>query len=125
MLTRRTPLPWRKGFTLHRRVLTEDSLGDPVAAYDMENPDFTARDGSEEGICWQPGYVWGSLGRLGSQGAGQEEYGQRDNSVISGVLWSGLELAAFDRLVVEDTVYEIRAVQQWPDFRRVLAQRVV
>lgn len=53
MLTRSAPLDWRQGFALHRRTQTTDCYGDPVDVYDMEHPDFTAQDGSPDGICWQ------------------------------------------------------------------------
>lgn len=123
MLTRTTPLDWRRGFTLHRRRQTTDCYGDPVDAYDMEHPDFTAQDRTAEGICWQSTRTWQSSGTL-SSGARLEEYGERANEVLEGVLYGDLELSVFDRLVVDGVVYELRGIQNWLGYRKLQLQRL-
>lgn len=123
MLTRTTPLAWRKGFTLHRRTQTTDCYGDPVDGYDMDHPDFTAQDGTQDGICWQRAQTWQSSGTL-SSGAKVAEYGEHTNEILEGVLYGDLALAAFDRLVIDGVVYELRGVQNWPSYRKLQLQRV-
>lgn len=124
MMTQTTPALWRQGYTLHRRRSGTDSLGDETAYYDMELPDLTVADGAEEGICFQPRRSWISSGTLDSAGATVAEYGQRSNGVLEGVLYAGVELAPFDRLVIGGELYELRTVQHWPRHRYLLLQRV-
>lgn len=123
MLTRETPLSWRRGFTLHRRRLTTDKLGNPVASYDMKHPDYTAQTGTKEGISWQSVRSWQSSGRLTS-GFAPGEQGEQAAGVLEGCLFSDLEVSVFDRLVLDGAVYEIRAIQRWLSYRKLLAQRV-
>lgn len=123
MLTRETPLPWRAGFSLYRRKLTADKLGNPVASYDMEHPDFVAQEGSEDGISWQSVRAWQSSGRLTS-GASLGEQGEQVAGVVEGCLFSNLEVSEFDRISWNGTLYEIRSIQHWPGHRKLLAQRI-
>lgn len=123
MLTRQTPQGWRRGFSLCRRRLTADSLGNPVASYDLDNPDYVAEDGSEGAVSWQNLRSWQSSGRLTS-GAEPGEQGETAAGVLEGCIFSDLEIAAFDRIVLDGEVYEIRSVQRWPGHRKLLAQRV-
>lgn len=123
MLTRETPLSWRRGFALYRRRLSADSWGNPIAVYRMDAPDFTAADGSADGICWQNVRAWQSSGRLTS-GASSGEAGEQYADVLEGYLFSPLALSAFDRILLDGALYEIRAIQHWPDYRKLLAQRL-
>ena len=124
MLSRQTPLGWRRGFSLYRRKLTSDSLGNPVASYDLEHPDYVARDGTAEGISWQSLRSWQSSGRLTSGGS-QGEQGEAVSGVLEGCLFSALVISTFDRIRLEDgALYEIRAIQRWPSYRKLLAQRI-
>lgn len=123
MLTRTTPLAWRTGFTLHRRRQTVDAYGDPVSRYDMTAPDFTALDGTADGICWQSPQTWQSGGTL-SVGAQVDRYGEHCNGVLEGVLYGDLALSVFDRFVIDGTVYELRRIQKWPDYRMLQLQRL-
>lgn len=124
MLSRETPLGWRRGFSLYRRRLTSDSLGNPVATYDLEHPDYVAQDGTAEGISWQSLRSWQSSGRLTS-GDSQGEQGEVASGVLEGCLFSALVISTFDRIRLEDgSLYEIRAIQRWPSHRKLLAQRI-
>lgn len=123
MLTRSTPLAWRQGFTLHRRSQTTDCYGDPVDRYDMEHPDFTAQDGTADGICWQHTRSWQSSGTLRS-GVKREVQGERSDDVLEGVLYGDLALNVFDRLVVGGILYELRGIQRWPSYRKLQLQRL-
>lgn len=123
MLTRSAPLGWRQGFTLHRRRQTTDCYGDPVDVYDMEHPDFTAESESADGICWQSVRTWQSAGTLRSGGQ-LEEYGERINDILEGVLYSDLKVNVFDRLVIGGVTYELRGIQSWPSYRKLQLQRL-
>ncbi|MCD7760871.1 MAG: hypothetical protein LUH16_03730, partial [Clostridiales bacterium] len=83
MLSRQTPLAWRQGFSLYRRSLETDSMGDLAAAYHMDAPDFTAEDGTEDGICWQSVRSWQSGGRLTS-GLSRQEPGESSTGAVEG-----------------------------------------
>lgn len=123
MLSRETPLAWRQGFSLHRRRLERNSFGDPVAVYDMDQPDFNAQDGTAEGICWQPVRSWQTSGRLTS-GVSQGEQGENRSGVLEGCLFSDLAVSAYDRIQVAEELYEVRSVQRWPGHRKLLVQRI-
>lgn len=123
MLTRKTPPEWRQGFSLCRRRLEMDSMGDPAAVYDMEHPDLIVEDGAEEAICWQNDQSWKSSGRL-TNGCTQQEMGELPSGVVEGCVFSDLELTAFDRLVIRGELYEIRNIQHWPGHRMVQLQRI-
>ena len=116
MLSRRTPAAWRKGFALHRRKAGTDRYGDAVAVYDMEHPDVTVADGDEDGICWQSVRTWQSGGNL-SSGGRVDAGGERIGGIQEGVVYGSLEAAVFDRLVIDGSVYELRAIQSWPCHR--------
>lgn len=123
MLSRRTPVAWRKGFTLHRRKAGTDRYGDAVAVYDMEHPDVTVVDGDEDGICWQSVRTWQSGGNL-SSGGRVDAGGERIGGILEGVVYGCLEAAVFDRLVIDGAVYELRAIQSWPCHRVFQLQRL-
>ncbi len=122
MLTRETPLCWRRGFSLYRRRLEQDAYGEEKAVY-PETPDVTAEDGTEEGICFQYVQAWQSSGRLTS-GWKSGEQGEQPSGVLEGRLFSDLEIAPFDRLRIGEGLYEVRSVQQWPGHRKLLAQQI-
>ena len=44
--------------------------------------------------------------------------------MLEGRLFSDLEIAPFDRLEINGGLYEVRAVQQWPGHRKLLAQQI-
>ena len=88
MLSRRTPVAWRKGFALHRRKAGTDRYGDAVAVYDMEHPDVTVADGDEDGICWQSVRTWQSGGNLSSGGRGSLTGWSSTERCMSCVLFS-------------------------------------
>ena len=123
MLSRRTPAAWRKGFALHRRKAGTDRYGDAVAVYDMEHPDVTVVDGDEDGICWQSVRTWQSGGNL-SSGGRVDAGGERIGGIQEGVVYGSLEAAVFDRLVIDGSVYELRAIQSWPCHRVFQLQRL-
>lgn len=123
MLRRETPLAWRRGFTLHRRRTGRDAYGDPTAVYDMERPDYTAGDGTPEGICWQSARSWQSGGTL-SGGARAESDGERVRGVLQGVVFGDLEAVEFDRFVIDGVTYELRGLERWPGHRLLLLQRL-
>lgn len=123
MLTKQTPLAWREGFSLYRRRLETDSMGDPRGVYDMETPDFVAQSGTEDGICWQNVQSWRSSGRL-TTGYSQQEMGELPNGVLEGCIFSDLELAPFDRLLIREELYEIRNIQHWPGHRKLQIQQI-
>ncbi|MBQ3090002.1 MAG: hypothetical protein IJD21_05505 [Oscillospiraceae bacterium] len=123
MLRVTAPLSWREGFALYRRRLTEDSMGEPSVHYDMERPDFVAEKGTKEGICWQSVQSWQSSGRLTS-GSRLRPLGETSSGVLEGRIFSDLELAPFDRLMIRGELYEIGNIQHWPGHRKILAQRI-
>ena len=123
MLTGPTPLSWRRGYALHRRRTRTDGYGDPVTYYDMEHPDFTAEDGSPEGICWQQVRTWQSSGTLRA-GAEVRPWGEGSGGVLQGVVYDGPVTAEFDRFVIDGVTYELRGVERWPGHRLLLLQRL-
>lgn len=123
MLTRETPLDWRRGFSLYRRRLETDAWGEPKAVYDLEQPDVTVLDGTAEGICWQSVQSWQSSGRLTS-GWSQGERREEVSGVLEGRLFSDLEVSPFDRLRIGTGLYEVRSIQRWPGHRKLLVQQI-
>jgi hypothetical protein len=117
-----TPKDWRRGFQLCRRRKGTDSLGNATAEYDMEHPDEVYS--AEEGIDIQPPRSWNSSSRLDSVGAHLADWGETAGGVLEGYVMDALEVNAFDRLVIDGAVYEVRSVQRWPGHRQVLMQRV-
>lgn len=122
MLRRETPLAWRRGFALYRRRLETDALGEQRAVY-PEEPDYTAEDGTAEGICFQYIQSWQNSGRLTS-GWMPREQGEMPVGILEGRLFSDLAIAPFDRLRVGDALYEVRSVQRWQNHRKLLAQQI-
>ena len=123
MLRRAAPLSWRRGWQLHRRRQGADGYGDPTARYDMARPDFTAEDGSPEGVCWQRVRTWQSAGAV-RDGGELLPGGERTGGLLQGVLFGGPEVAVFDRFVIDGAVYELRGVERWPSHRLLLLRRV-
>lgn len=123
MLTHTTPPAWRKGYTLHRRRTRLDSLGETQVFYDMEHPDLTVLDGTENAVCWQDIRVWRN-GNPVSSGDFITLNGELPLTVLQGALFSPLTLSVFDRLVIDGEVYELRKIQRWSDYRWLQLQRV-
>ena len=114
---------WRQGFALHRRRLEQDGTGETVAVYDMEHPDFVAQSGSDTAVCWQSLQSWQSSGRITS-GWRLNRQGEEPSGALEGRLTYPLQIAPFDRVVLEQGVYEVRAIQRWPGHRKVLLQQI-
>lgn len=123
MLTRETPLAWRRGYALHRRRTKTDGYGETVVYYDMETPDLVVADGAEDGICWQDVRTWQSGGEMTS-GSAVRESGESSLGVLQGVCYGTLEAEPFDRFVIDGKVYELRTVQQWLGYRLLQLQRM-
>lgn len=123
MLSRKTPVEWRKGYALHRRRLEEDCYGEQVSRYDMENPDLVVRDGEENAVCWQDLKTWQTGGQL-STGSMVKESGESVRGVLQGVLYGPLEVAPYDRFLIEGELYELRKIQKWPGHRLLQLQRI-
>ncbi|MCC8075930.1 MAG: hypothetical protein LIO95_08345 [Clostridiales bacterium] len=123
MLTRQTPLEWRRGYALHRRHTKTDGYGETVVYYDMDTPDLEVADGTEDGICWQTTRVWQTNGQLRG-GNSAEPQGEAADNVVQGVCYGALELSPFDRFVIDGQVYELRTVQQWLGYRLLQLQRL-
>ena len=123
MLSRATPAEWRKGYALHRRRQETDGYGELVNRYDMEHPDLVVEDGGENAVCWQDVRTWQTGGQL-STGNMVKPAGESWQDVLQGALFGGLEVAPFDRFVVDGGIYELRKVQRWPGHRLLLLQRL-
>ena len=124
MLSREPPLHWRRGFSLHRRRLSEGADGETQISYDMDHADFTAEDGTEQGICWQSVQSWQqSRGRLTASWK-RGAQGELPAGVVEGRLCYALEVEPFDRVRLSDGLYEVRSVQCWPSHRRLLMQQI-
>lgn len=110
MLSRITPLDWRKGWALHRSISGQDSRGDPVRRYDMTAPDFTGTARTASGVCWQ----------VKSREWAVQEFGE---GVTGGAAFDlfldALEIAPFDRCVFWDTVWEVRGVLPRSNHRHI------
>lgn len=118
MLTMRTPLQWRQGYSLHRRRKKLDELGETQVWYDMEHPDEVIEAESENGVCWQEVQGWREDGQL-ANGGRTERQGERGQWGIQGALFGSLEVALFDRMVIRGQVYEVRRIQHWPKHRMI------
>jgi hypothetical protein len=112
------------GYALHRRKWTMDEYGEREPVYDMETPDFVAQPGGEDAVCWQNAGYSSNRGTL-SSGAKQEQQGERVREILQGALFSQLEVAEYDRLVIQGKVYELREIQHWPSHRMLYAERVL
>jgi hypothetical protein len=123
MLRREPPLHWRTGFSLYRRRLVKDSSGETEAVYDMEHPDFTAQDCTQQGVCWQSVQSWQSSGRITS-GWKPGRQGEAVSGVVEGRLFYPLQVRPFDRIAINGQLYEVRSVQRWPGHRKLLLQQI-
>lgn len=109
-LNRRTPMDWRKDWTLHRRKTTVDSLGDAVPYYDMSTSDFTGAAGTASGICWQ----------VKSQEWAVKEFGEdATGGATFDLFLDELEIAPFDRCVFGGGVWEVRSVLPRSNHRHI------
>jgi hypothetical protein len=124
MLNRKTPQAWRMGYTLHRRRLVKDRYGEQISQYDMSCPDVMVDAESENAVCWQNVKYWQTGGQL-STGDSLKEAGETNRCILQGALFGGLELSAYDRIVLDDGVYEVRKIQKWPNHRLVQMERIV
>jgi hypothetical protein len=113
-MNRETPLRWRKGWALHRGILTTDSRGDPVRRWDMETPDYTGTSKTPTGVCWQV--------RSGAWTA--QELGERAQGGATFDLFTDLEIAPFDRCVFGGSVWEVREVLPRSNHRHVVLEEV-
>lgn len=123
MLSRRGRVENRSGYSVHRRRLVPDAYGEQAAVFDMEHPDVVVQALSADAVCWQ------STGQSRARerfrgGAVQAEQGERSQEILQGALFSDLELALWDRLVIDGAVYELREIQQWPSYRMLFVQSV-
>ena len=123
MKFRETPALWRRGFALYRRRTGADSLGNETAWYDMTTPDETVE--AARGISFQSPRGWNSAGSVGQRGWRVTERGETSGGVLEGYLKDGPVISPFDRLKVEDELWEVRAVYRWPGHRQLLMERVV
>mgnify|MGYP000866506690 FL=1 len=112
---RQTPPNWRRAWQLHRSISGADSHGDPVRTYNMTTPDYVGVAGSESGVCWQ----------IGSSESEVQQYGERQVSTASFVLYGDLEIAPFDRCVFGGGTWEVTAVNSWLNHRLVELKEVM
>jgi hypothetical protein len=124
MLNRKNPREWCMGYALHRRRLVKDRYGEQISQYDMSCPDVIVEAGSENAVCWQNVKQWQTGGQL-STGDSLKEAGETNKCVLQGALFSDLEVSEYDRIVVDDGVYEVRKIQKWPNHRFVQIERIV
>lgn len=114
-LKRKTPLDWRKDWTLYRSIQSKDSRGDAVRRWDMEHPDFTGTAGTASGVCWQ----------VKTGEAALREFGE---GVTSGAAFDlyldALEIEPFDRCVFGGAVWEVRSVLHRSGYRHITLAEV-
>lgn len=124
MLRRKCPPDWRKGFSLYRRRIVTGAAGEPESSYDMAHPDFTAADGSDEGICWQGAQSWQQSRGQVTAGWKPTARGEMPAGVVEGRVFSALKVEPFDRLIFDGGLYEVRSVQRWPRHRKLILQQI-
>lgn len=109
-LTMKTPLDWRKGWTLHRSTEWTDERGNPRRSWNMESPDFSGEADTASGVCWQiRNHQW-ALEQFGEQAQGGAEFD---------LFLSELEIRAFDRCIFGGCVWEVRSVVEYSNHRHV------
>lgn len=120
MKRKETPLDWRRAFDLYRRRVERDALGGETASY-PDTPDECFDAG--HGLAFQHPKSWNSGG---SVGAGEKvlEWGEQPGGILEACLRSALEISPYDRLDIGGEIWEVRAVQHWPNHRKLLLQRV-
>lgn len=123
MLRGQTPRAWRQGFRLFHRRARTDAYGESVPYYDMEQPDLTVEDGSEEGLCFQSVRAWQSAGRV-SSGVDLQENGEQIGGSAQAVLYGPMEVQMFDHILIGDGCFEVRGIQQWMSYRLLLMDRI-
>lgn len=112
---RQTPLAWRRAWALYRSRQTTDSRGDPIRNYDMTSPDYVGEEGKPSGVCWQ----------ITSDSVQVDVAGERLVRTAAFVLYGQtIEIAPFDRCVFGGSVWEVKAVQSWPNHRYVTLEAV-
>jgi hypothetical protein len=109
------PPAWGKAWSLYGRRMGTDSCGDPIAAYNMETPDYSASAGSSGAVAWQV-----------SEGtAAVTESGEQISATATGCIYDpSLAIVPFDRVQFDGAVWEVRAVDQWPSYRKVTVVRL-
>ena len=120
MTLRDTPRSWRRGFSLYRRTVGADSLGNETALYGQD-PDLVVE--AENGLAFQHPRRWNSGGKVGA-GMSVEENGEVPNGILECCLRGDLELSPFDRLDIGGELWEVRSIQHWPHHRKLMLQRV-
>lgn len=120
MKLRDTPRSWRRGFSLYRRTVGADSLGNETALYGQD-PDLVVE--AENGLAFQHPRSWNSGGKVGA-GMSVEENGEVPNGILECCLRGDLELSPFDRLDIGGELWEVRSIQHWPNHRKLMLQRV-
>lgn len=123
MLKYGTPVKWQQSYALHRRKRKTDHYGEQVAWYDMEQPDEIIPTDNENSVCWQEVKTWQTGSQLSSGGKALEQ-GELERGVLQGALFGPLEVALFDRFVVNGSIYELRNIQHWPGHRMLQLQHV-
>lgn len=109
------PPAWGLAWALHRRRRGTDSLGDPVAVYDMAHPDYTATAGSTEAVAWQ----------VQSASSDVAQSGEQVTATAEGVVYDvSLTLVPFDRVTFGGGTWEITSVEPWQHHRKVTVRRV-
>ncbi len=109
------PPAWGKAWSLYRRKAGTDSYGDPIAVYDLENPDYTAEAGSTGAVAWQ----------AEGGAASVSEPGEQVTATATGRIYdAALEIAPFDRVRFDGAVWEVCSVEQWQNHRNVGVVRV-
>ena len=112
---RHTPLNWCRSWNLYRSTQATDSRGDPVCKYDMTSPDYTGEEGKSSGVCWQ----------ITSDGIQVDASGERPARTAAFALFdAAVEIAPFDRCAFGGSVWEVKAVQSWPNHRYVTLEAV-
>ena len=114
-MIRETPMRWRKSWRLHCSTVSQDSRGNPVRTYDMENPDYTGTAGTASGVCWQV--------RSGAWRA-QELGEQAEGGATFDLFTDAPEIRPFDRCVFAGSVWEVRAVLPRSNHRHVVLEEV-
>ncbi len=124
MLTGRgTPNAWRQGYRLFHRRAGVIFYGDFVYTYDLSSPDFTAEDGSADGLCFQSVQAWQSSGRT-SGGAALLEPGEEPGGAAQAVVYGDLTVQPFDRILLKSGLFEVKGVQEWLSYRLLLLDRI-
>lgn len=94
-----TPLSWRKDWKLYRSTVHVDERGNERRRY-SEEPDYVGKAGTASGVCWQIHSAEWALREFGEKAAGGATFD----------LFSGVEIAPFDRCEFGGHLWEVRSV---------------